>query len=92
MNNLNITYRQIEYFIKFYEIGFYKYAAQACGITTATVREGIENIENQLNNKLFIRNPKGINIRYTFTQEGHNLYKICLEIKESFNKLNYLKK
>lgn len=88
---LNIKYRELQYFMSVYEIGFFKHAATANNVTPPSVTEAIKNIETQLEGRVFIRPPKGVNSQIIPTDLGRKLYKQSLIIKQEFEKLNTLK-
>lgn len=64
---MNITFRQIRYFIAVAEARSVSGGSGAVGISQSAVTDAIRTLELELGVKLFHRHPKGV----TLTREGH---------------------
>jgi len=64
---MNITFRQIRYFIAVAEARSVSAGSTAVGISQSAVTDAIRTLELEIGAKLFYRHPKGV----TLTREGH---------------------
>lgn len=64
---MNITFRQIRYFIAVAEARSVSGGASAIGISQSAVTDAIRSLETETGVMLFYRHPKGV----TLTREGH---------------------
>lgn len=60
-----------------------KEAAKSVGTASSTLSEQLKRLEERLNTKLFIRNPRGL----TLTQDGHRLFERAKVIFDEGSKL-----
>lgn len=67
MNNFNITYSQMWYFLQIINFQNYSRAAEELNISQSALSKSIATLEENLNLKLFHRNKK----RLTPTEQWH---------------------
>lgn len=82
--NLDISIRQIRYFIAAAETGSITRAAVATHVTQSAVTDAIKGLENQLGIELFQRSPKGVNLTY----EGNQFLRSALAIIASLDDIS----
>ena len=59
---LDVTFRQLKYFLALAEVGSYKEAAKVCGVTQSTLSLMIQRLEQDLGGILFERNSKSVTL------------------------------
>lgn len=88
MGMLDISFRQIRYFVCTAELGQVSLAAQELNITQSAITIAIRELENKLNAQLFIRAAKGM----TLTEQGKLFLNHCYDMINSLNASQNLQK
>lgn len=80
-----ITLRQIRYFVAVAESGKISAAAQMVGISPSVVTEAIAELESLFGAKLFLRQPRGLDLTY----DGHRFLAHCRNILSAVEGAHY---
>lgn len=83
---MNLTIRQIRYFVATAEIGKISTAAQQLNVTQSAITLSIKKLEETLQVELFVRMPNGV----ILTKSGQYFLKHCYDILDSLESCRHI--
>lgn len=86
MRTLDISFRQIRYFVCTAEMGQISIAAQELNITQSAITISIKDLENKLNLQLFVRSSK----RMILTEAGKQFLGNCYDMLSTLERSQHL--
>lgn len=78
---MNVTIRQIRYFVATAETGQVSRAAEVCNITQSSITLAINKLESELGQKLFVRQSRGM----LLTAQGEDFLRHCHGILQTLD-------
>uniref|UniRef100_UPI003B52F05E LysR family transcriptional regulator n=1 Tax=Roseovarius indicus TaxID=540747 RepID=UPI003B52F05E len=78
---MNVTIRQIRYFVATAEAGQVSRAAEICNITQSSITLAINRLEDELGQKLFVRQSRGM----LLTAQGEDFLRHCHAILQTLD-------
>jgi DNA-binding transcriptional LysR family regulator len=86
---MRFTFRQLEFFIALAQTQQISKAASQCNISQSSMTVAMRNLESSLNNQLFIRLPKGIQLTAAGERFAHYARKIINDSQIAIDDLLY---